>query len=63
MLMGSTEQRLACLKIAASMLKRITKEDDAPSAVELVEYAVVLEAYSRRGERPAGTVSHVDLPN
>lgn len=55
MLMGSTEQRLVCLKIAASMMRRVTKDDEVPTAETLVDYARELEAYSRRGERPDGT--------
>lgn len=48
--MGSTERRLACLKIAASMTKRVTKEDVAPSAEELMLYAAKLEQFAWHGE-------------
>ena len=48
--MGSTERRLACLKIAASMTKRMTKEDPAPAAEELMLYAAKLEQFAWHGE-------------
>lgn len=51
MLMGPTERRIACLKIAASMNRRITKEDHVPSANSLTAYAAELEQYAYRGER------------
>jgi len=54
MLMGSTERRVACLKIAASMLRRITKEDEAPTVGELIAYATQLEQYAYRGEKNGG---------
>lgn len=50
-LLGSTERRIACLKIAASMLRRITKEDEAPTVGALIKYATELEQYAYRGER------------
>ena len=39
MMMGSTERRIACLKIAAAMNKRMTKEDPIVSVEALIEYA------------------------
>jgi len=50
-LMGSTEQRLAVLKISAQMNKRVTKEDPVPSADTLIGYARELEEYIKRGWR------------
>ena len=48
---GSTEQRFACLKIAAQMNRRMTKDDDIPTPATLIEYAKELEAYTQRGWR------------
>ena len=50
MLMGSTERRIACLKIAAAMNKRMTRDDPIPSADGLIEYAEKLEQYAYLGE-------------
>ncbi len=60
-LMGSLEQRLGCLKIAAQMNRRVVKDDEVMSAFDLVTYARELESYTRRGERPDG--SKVPLPD
>jgi hypothetical protein len=49
--MGSTERRIACLRIAASQLKRFDKTEKAPSANQLLEYADRLSAWAYRGER------------
>ncbi len=54
MLMGSTERRIAALRIAAQMNKRMRVEDPVPTAEELVEYAKVLEVYAYRGEERNG---------
>ena len=48
--MGSTERRIACLKIAAAMNKRMTKEDPVVEAEELMLYASKPEQYSWSGE-------------
>jgi hypothetical protein len=57
MIMGSTERRIACLKIAAAMNKRMTKEDPITSVDALIKYATALEEYAWRGERtPVGVV-------
>lgn len=50
MRMGSTERRIACLKIAAAMSKRMTKEDPIPEAEELMLYAAKLEQFAWSGE-------------
>jgi hypothetical protein len=50
-LMGTTEQRLACLKIAASMNRRITKEDEQPTAEHVIQDAKKYEDYIKRGWR------------
>ena len=49
MSMGTAEQKLACLKIAAQMNRRINKEDPIPSAKELIQYTKELGAYIRTG--------------
>ena len=49
-MIGSTERRLVCLKIAASMNRRVTKEDRVMPAQDLIKYATVLERYAYRGE-------------
>lgn len=46
-----TQSRIASLKIAASMKRRITKEDPVPTPQEIVEYAHVLAEYAYRGTR------------
>jgi hypothetical protein len=52
--MGSqTESRIASLRIAAQMNRRVTKEDPVPSAREIVNYAHVLAEYAYRGNRDA----------
>ena len=51
MVMGSTERRIACLRIAAGQMKRFDKAEDAPSAPELIEYAEQLSDWAYRGER------------
>lgn len=57
-LMGSTERRIACLKIAAAMNKRMTKEDPVPPVDALINYASALEQYAYRGERtPVGVMA------
>ena len=50
MMMGSTERRIACLKIAAAMNKRMTKEDPIVSVEALIEYAHSLSEFAYRGE-------------
>lgn len=50
MSMGSTERRIAALRIAASMKRRMAKEDPVPTAEALIAYAVKLEQYAYRGE-------------
>ena len=50
-LMGTTEQRLACLKISASMNRRITKEDDRPTPEMVIADAKAYEDYIKRGWR------------
>ena len=50
MTFGSTERRIAALRIAASMIRPRSKEDSIPSADTLIEYAVKLEQYAYRGE-------------
>ena len=49
-LLGSTERRIACLKIAAAMNKRMTKEDPIVSVDALIEYAHALSEFAYRGE-------------
>jgi hypothetical protein len=49
--MGSTERRIACLRIAAGQMKRFDKAESAPSADELIEYADTLSEWAYRGER------------
>ena len=49
--MGSTERRIACLRIATTHLKRIDKTEEAPTARGLIEYADQLSAWAYRGER------------
>lgn len=52
-MMGTaTQARIASLKIAASMKRRITKEDPVPTPEEIVEYADVLAEYAYRGKKP-----------
>ena len=58
-LMGSTEQRLAVLKISAQMNKRVTKEDPVPTADTLIGYATELEEYIKRGWRENPTTNVV----
>lgn len=48
-LLGTTEQKLACLKISAQMNKRMNAEDPIPSAEDLIEYAAKLTEYVRTG--------------
>jgi hypothetical protein len=50
-LMGTTEQRLACLKISAAMNKRLTKDDEKPTPEELIGDAKKYEEYIQRGWR------------
>ena len=54
-LMGSTEQRLAVLKISAQMNKRLTKEDPVPTADTLIQYAKELEGFIKRGWKAGDT--------
>jgi hypothetical protein len=57
MIMGSTERRIACLKIAAAMNRRMTKEDPITGVEALINYASALEQYAWRGEHtPIGVV-------
>ena len=49
-MMGSTERRVAALRIAAQMNRRMTKEDPVPTAETLIEYAAKLEEFAYRGE-------------
>ena len=49
-LMGSTERRVACLRIAASMLRPRAKDVDPPTAEELIKYSAKLDNYAYRGE-------------
>ena len=51
MVMGSTERRIACLRIAAGQMKRFDKDETAPSADDLIEYADKLSEWAYRGER------------
>ncbi len=50
MTMGSTERRIQCLKIAASMTRRMSKEDPVTDAETLMLYAAKLEQFSWHGE-------------
>ena len=50
MMMGSTERRIHALKIAASMNRRMSKDDPIPTAEELIEYAGKLSVFAYRGE-------------
>ena len=50
-MMGSTERRIACLRIAAQMNKRMDKSDPVPTADDLIAYAGKLEQFAYRGER------------
>lgn len=58
MRMGSSERRIACLKLAASMQRRITKEDEAPTAAQLVEYAKELDCWAFHGRTVAEQAKH-----
>ena len=49
--MGSTERRIACLRIAAAQKKRFDKSEEAPSAYELIDYAEILSDWAYVGER------------
>jgi len=49
--MGSTERRVACLRIAAQMNKRMDKAEEAPTADELIEYASKLELFAYNGKK------------
>lgn len=49
-MMGSTERRVAALRIAASMLRRMTKDDPVVTAEDLIEYAEKLSEFAYRGE-------------
>ena len=51
MMMGSTERRIACLRIASGQMKRFDKSETAPSARALIEYADQLSDWAYRGER------------
>lgn len=50
MTMGSTERRINCLKIAASMTRRMSKEDPVTDAETLMLYAAKLEQFAWHGE-------------
>ncbi len=50
MTMGSTERRIQCLKIAASMTRRMSKEDPVTDAETLMLYAAKLEQFAWHGE-------------
>ncbi len=50
MAMGSTERRIQCLKIAASMTRRMSKEDSVTDAETLMLYAAKLEQFAWHGE-------------
>ena len=49
--MGSTERRIACLRIAAAQLKRFDKDERPTSADDLINYADELSGWAYRGER------------
>jgi len=63
MMMGTTEIRLHCLKIAAQMNRRITKDDPIPTPDQLVQYARALSEYARRGEHSNGERPNADFSN
>lgn len=48
--MGTTERRIAALKIAAAMLKRLSREDPIVTAEELIKYAGKLQDFAYRGD-------------
>lgn len=50
MIMGTTERRIAALKIAAAMLKRLSREDPIVTAEELIKYAGKLQDFAYRGD-------------
>ena len=50
MTMGSTERRIQCLKIAAAMTRRMSKEDPVTDAETLMLYAAKLEQFAWHGE-------------
>jgi len=50
MSIGSTERRIQCLKIAASMTRRMSKEDPVTDAETLMLYASKLEQFAWHGE-------------
>ena len=50
MMMGSTERRIACLKIAAQMNRRVTRDDPVMTSADLIAYAEALSEFAYRGE-------------
>ena len=49
--MMSSDRRATALKLAASMLRPRSSEDDPPTPEQLVEYAAVLDEYMYHGRR------------
>jgi len=55
MIMGSSDRRLKALSLAASMKRRMSKEDPVPSPRELIEYAAELDHWVYHGGKDAST--------